>query len=41
MRLVRLNDLSEEERKKALEEQNARIQTNRQATEQIRVNANN
>ena len=40
MRLVRISDLSEEERKKALEEQQARLEANRQASEQARQNAN-
>ena len=40
MRLVRISDLSEEERKKALEEQQARQEANRQASEQARQNAN-
>ena len=40
MRLVRLDDLSEEERKKALEKQQARLESNRQANEQARQNAN-
>lgn len=41
MRLVKLSDLSEEERQKVLEEQEARINRNKQASEQIRVDANN
>lgn len=41
MRLVRISDLSEKERKKALEEQQARLEVNRQASEQQRQNANN
>lgn len=40
MRLVRISDLSEEERKKALEDQQARLEANRQASEQARQNAN-
>lgn len=40
MRLVRISDLSEKERKKALEEQQARLEANRQASEQQRQNAN-
>lgn len=41
MKLVKLSDLSEEERQKVLEEQEARINRNKQASEQIRVEANN
>lgn len=41
MRLVKLSDLSEEERQKVLEEQEARINRNKQASEQIRIDANN
>ena len=40
MRIVRLSDLSEEERKKALEEQENRYKSNKVASEQIRQNAN-
>lgn len=40
MRLVKISDLSEEERKKALEAQRARLEANRQASEQQRQNAN-
>ena len=40
MRLVKMSDLSEEERKKALEAQRARLEANRQASEQQRQNAN-
>ena len=40
MRLVKISDLSEEERKKALEAQQARLEANRQASEQQRQNAN-
>ena len=41
MKLVKLSELSEEERQKVLEEQNARINNNRQASEQIRIDVNN
>lgn len=41
MRIVKLSDLSENERKKVLEEQQSRIENNKQASEQIRLNANN
>ena len=40
MRLVRLSDLSEEERKKALEEQQERINKNRQESQKIQYQAN-
>ena len=40
MRLVKISDLSEEERKKALEAQRARLDANRQVSEQQRQNAN-
>ena len=40
MRLVKMSDLSEEERKKALEAQRARLEANRQASEKQRQNAN-
>lgn len=41
MRLVRLADLSEEERKKALEEQQERLNKNRQEAQNIQSQANN
>ena len=41
MRLVKLSDLSEEERKKALEEQQERLNRNRQEAQNIQNQANN
>lgn len=41
MKLVKISDLSEEERKKAFEEQQKRLEENRRISEQNRVNANN
>lgn len=41
MRLVKLSDLSEEERKKALEEQEERLNKNRQEAQNIQKQANN
>ena len=40
MRLVRLSDLTEDERKKALEEQQERINKNRQEAQNIQNEAN-
>ena len=40
MGVVRLSDLSEEERKKVLREQQERLERNRQASEELRRNAN-
>lgn len=41
MKLVKISDLSEEERKKAFEEQQKRLEENRRISEQNRINANN
>lgn len=41
MKLVKISDLNEEERKKAFEEQQKRLEENRRISEQNRVNANN
>lgn len=41
MKLVKISDLNEEERKKAFEEQQKRLEENRRISEQNRINANN
>lgn len=41
MRIVKLSDLSEEEKKRVLEEQQTRIKENNQARQQLQQNANN
>lgn len=41
MKLVKISDLNEEERKKAFEEQQKRLEENRKISEQNRINANN